>query len=373
MNGLQLVFFGSIILASLSLLYIIGFIVAECASKKKKNQSKTENGSYWSAPSPNQAYERQEEQTTPANLEKIKSDTEKVFELVGVANHFNSLSVVDEILDGDLEGATRKIAQKLSMQNPTIIITRAAESKKTEDGKELVATVRVSGSDEAIFGTSSFDNQTINITAYPGFDAHPEKFIYVLAHELCHKILHSLDRARGHDDQDERETDIAAALLGFSKSYKVAKQIESGLGYLREDESIFLIDRCESLLKEIRDKRNKFYENYVLLRQRNDDKIIFLNNLYRAKKLWNNEGWSIDYSLVGEDYNQLIVCAHVLTTQKLARYWELCSFFSAMNKNLARYSFEVMNAEKYFNELTAIVNGVTLPNIDVITRLKKYQ
>lgn len=137
--------------------------------------------------------------------------------------------------------------------------------------------------------------------------AYPDKYIYVIAHELCHKILHSLDRGRKHSERDERETDIAVVVSGFGNSCVSAKSVDCGLGYLNMSEAKYLKETTDDVLNEIKEKMNEVYNEYRTFRHANDEKIVFLNSLYKAKKLRDKNEWSIDYVSAGEDYNRLLI------------------------------------------------------------------
>ena len=327
-----------------------------------------------SEPQKRQTYEKTEH-NAEAPLERIKYRIQKVSKLVGVAEHFSSLSILDNFLNDDLRGVALAIAQKLSIRNPIINIKRVSEEKRLSDNTIAVADVQVSSNNEAVFGTPGFDYQTINIRVYPGAKDHPEKFTYVLAHELCHKILHSLDRGRVHDDLDERETDIAAALLGFSKSYGVAKKIEPGLGYLDANEGDYLVKRCDELLRGIKEKRAQSYQKYIALRQGNDDKVLFLKYLYQAKRLQGDDEWSVDYAMAADDYNKLLVCVNTISLNELKEYIKLCNYFKAKGDKRDRYNIEDLNSDDdgKFKKLADIISRVKLPDFDAANLLKKYQ
>ena len=238
---------------------------------------------------------------------KFDKDVDRVLAIIGIAEPVDSIALIDDILNDRLDDATLTIARKLSIMHPHIVIQKEAETKKDEQGREVVASVLVSANNEAIFGTNNFNYQTIRITAYPGYNAYPDKFIFTIAHELCHKILHSLDRDRRNDEQDERETDIAAVLSGFGNSYAASKNVDEGLGYLKIDEAQYLKHKADKTLARIKEARSRQYREYVQFRQRYEEKIRFLNALYDAGNLRTESEWEIDYAEVGEDFVALIV------------------------------------------------------------------
>lgn len=307
----------------------------------------------------------------PPDLIRFDCEMQKVLELVGIADSFDSTVVLEDIIEGKFKAAALAIASKLSFKHPIIYITKQSQEKIDDNGSIVVAEVKVSGQ-EPVFGTREFNYQTISINVYPEVSDYLDKFIFVIAHELCHKVLHSLDR-RKEDKQDERETDIAAALLGFYGNLKRAKKHSRNLGYLSVEEADYLAQRCDGLLKAIHANIGKYYKEYVLLRQRNEDKVLFLDNLYKAKRLVDGDDYSLDYSILGEDYSRLVVCTNSIRYQDLREYHRLANYFSLMNKERDRYSSDLLRAEEKMARLINILEEVSIPDFDSITILKKYQ
>ena len=98
---------------------------------------------------------------------------------------------------------------------------------------------------------------------------------------------------------------------------------------------------------------------------------LFLNSLYKAKGLRDNNDWSIDYSSVGEDYSKLLICTKLISVDDLKSYWKVYEFFKNLNKT-ERYSLQMLEAEKKVERFESIVNNLKLPDFECLTLLKKY-
>lgn len=264
------------------------------------------------------------------------------------------------------------IAQKLSITNPRLLIKEQSTIEYDKHGNEIVAKVSVSDSNETIFGTDTFNYQTINITTYKNYNTYPDKFICVIAHELCHKVLHSLDQNRPNGDIDERETDMAVVLSGFGNSYIASKNIDNGLGYLNMLEARYVKREVERLLKEVKKERATAYVDYVHLRQLYEDKIVFLEVLYKAKRLRNNNGWELDYSTLGDDYNKLLICTKTISIEDLKKYIKICDYLKRMKKQPDRYSSDILCSKQKTKKLEEILSNLELPKFEYRDLLKKY-
>ncbi len=367
----------AVILAILIVALLFGYYIIPSFSNTKRHEARKKNV--------NHQKNRQKQQHTsddtstngkveempPAEFWELDKDIKKVMRIIGVSEPVDSLQVINDVLNDKPNDAVLKIAKKLSISSPRIIIDKMSSSKTTDQGRAVVAEVSVSQKNEAIFGTQDFNYQTIHIKTYPGYDAYPDKFIYVIAHELCHKILHSLDRDRKHSEQDERETDIAVVVSGFGNSYISAKSVDCGLGYLNTSEAKYLKETTDDVLNEIKEKMNEAYNEYRTFRHANDEKVVFLNSLYKAKGLRNNNEWSIDYSSVGEDYGKLLLCTKLISVDDLKSYWKVYEFFKNLNKT-ERYSLQMLEVEKKVKRFETIVDNLKLPDFECLTLLKKY-
>jgi hypothetical protein len=365
------------ILTIVFIIFFILIIVASYFEAKKNSKQTVKKGQLTSKPHNGKTEktsppEEVDEGLPPEKLVAFDKDIDKILGLIGIAEPVDSIALIDDVLNDKLNDVALKIARKMSIMHPRIIIQKETETEKDEQGREIVASVLVGANNEAVFGTNEFNYQTIRIKSYPGHNAYPDKFIYTIAHELSHKILHSLDRGRSHNEQDERETDIAAVLSGFGNSYITAKNLDEGLGYLKTDEAQYLKQKADKVLAHIKEARSSQYKEYVRFRQQNEEKIRFLNALYNSDSLRNEDEWEIDYAKVGEDYNKLLVCTKSIDVKALKRYKELCDYFKNFGGPLVRYSVNAPDSKNQLDELRNIIYNLQLPDFEYLGLLKRY-
>ena len=130
----------------------------------------------------------------------------------------------------------------MNINHPYVSISQSA---LPPDDKNTIAQVPLSDN-EPMFGTTDFHYQTIKIILYPGSTDYPDLLISVLAHEISHKILHSLDRNRKDMGlEDEKQTDICSIISGFANSYEAARAHKK-IGYLNDDEANYVLKRYRS-------------------------------------------------------------------------------------------------------------------------------
>ena len=307
-----------------------------------------------------------------SNNVELDKEIKHVMKIIGVAEPADSMSIIDDVLNGNIKNAALLIAQKLSIMNQRLLIKEQPTIEYDKHGNEIVAKVSVSDSSETIFGTDAFNYQTINITTFKNYNAYPDKFIYVIAHELCHKVLHSLDHNRPSGDIGERETDMAVVLSGFGNSYIASKNIDNGLGYLNMLEAGYVKREVERILEEVKKERAAAYADYVHLRQLYEDKIIFLDVLYKAKRLRGNNEWELDYSTLGDDYNKLLICTKTILVEDLKMYIKICDYFKRMKKQPDRYSSDILCSKQKIKKLEEILSNLELPKFEYRDLLKKY-
>lgn len=178
----------------------------------------------------------------------VEDDYNLVKKIVGVRKPINAIPLVDLVLDGNYRELAREICKHFRIKNPNIIIKEEATDGPIIRGESRgVANIKLKEK-EPIFGTNDFNYQTIEITIFNGCKDFPDLLIYTFAHEISHKILHSLDRNRLRGEKDERQTDICAIINGFVNSYEAARKINN-IGYLNEKESEYIIRKYKSEIR----------------------------------------------------------------------------------------------------------------------------
>ncbi|MGB2780016.1 MAG: hypothetical protein WBD63_00890 [Phycisphaerae bacterium] len=118
-----------------------------------------------------------------------------------------------------------------------------------------------------LYGSSKLNGMVIQVKVTENCVAHPQTFVAIIAHELCHILLRSL----AHPQSDnEIYTDLAAMVLGFSnvihEGRKLVSQTHRGnwvetqtttFGYLDDEQFDFALSRVDALLTDCRGLKNK--------------------------------------------------------------------------------------------------------------------
>ncbi len=65
-----------------------------------------------------------------------------------------------------------------------------------------------------LYGTPGLQGFPVSVTMSSNSHKHPQAFVAIMAHELCHVLLHSLPH---REKSNEVYTDLAAMILGFSR------------------------------------------------------------------------------------------------------------------------------------------------------------
>lgn len=102
------------------------------------------------------------------------------------------------------------------------------------------------------FGSTTYTNMTISLVFYADLLKSFHKFSMMIAHELSHVVLHSINHPL---KKSEEATDIAAMILGFSREYELGhttffetetRKILFKVGYLTFEEVIYVLSIIES-------------------------------------------------------------------------------------------------------------------------------
>ncbi|MDX9913686.1 MAG: hypothetical protein RBS77_03850 [Candidatus Moranbacteria bacterium] len=129
-----------------------------------------------------------------------------------------------------------------------------------------------------MFGMPGFKDFPIDITLSKNCATRPNAFMAVMAHELSHIILHSLN----HPQKDnEYYTDLTAMILGFSNIMKIGRKFSisrtfgnytetqtTKYGYLDDNQFDFAYNRIKELLEENRDKRQNYFNKLKSCKKR---------------------------------------------------------------------------------------------------------
>ena len=116
------------------------------------------------------------------------------------------------------------------------------------------------------YGTPELQGFPISVKISDNCQKYPETFLALMAHELCHVLLHSLWH---REKNNEIYTDLAAMILGFSEVMNIGRKVvetqnhgifsqtfTTTYGYLSDKQFYFASDRIERILQDRRTSWN---------------------------------------------------------------------------------------------------------------------
>lgn len=299
----------------------------------------------------------------------IESEVEKVFKLVGASETIDSMPLIEMILDGEISEVASKIAQKMQIMHPRITIERQKQGEKDKLGRNILAKVFILKK-EPIIGSRDFNYQNIKISIYPDFNNYPDQAIFVLAHELSHKVLHSIDRHRDEisAEEDERQTDICAILLGFRNSFSVMNNIS--VGYLEKDEGELVCRKYDEIISKSKKSRQNAVKIIECIHENYPAQVEFLKDLYAAKKIQGYNKWHLDYSTM-DDYNRLLVYTNIIELAAVADIMKKIRIIKeSSNKN--HYNQVDLELINWANGIETIMGTLKIPDNKCHQILQKY-
>ena len=178
----------------------------------------------------------------------------RIVEEVGIRERVDSTRIRDLVEDGMIHQAAEAIAKCLGLPIKINLVL------KNESPDTKLAYVSVP-SDLPQYGMPALMNFPITVTTYRKSHANPDRFICVMAHELCHILLHSHRYALADREDD---TDIAVLLFGFAQNYKIGKNIihfsadgqtTESAGYLTQEQFDYVYAQYDHILAEKKRER----------------------------------------------------------------------------------------------------------------------
>jgi len=154
--------------------------------------------------------------------------------------------------------------------------------KTNKDGKGsegITAQVNIP-SNLPFYGTLALSGFPINVKISSNCVVYPEAFCIIMAHELSHILLYSLNHIK---KENEFYTDLVAMLLGFQKIFRDGRKITETLGtendffgtttktqtttygYLSDTQFNFAINKINSLLKIDESIKEKLIDKKTIL------------------------------------------------------------------------------------------------------------
>lgn len=294
----------------------------------------------------------------------IEAEINDVVRWIGVSEPVNTSEMFEKVLDGKEKEVIDEIAEQLSL--PMKITAKyCPEEKYNDDGSTTLAEVKVGNIPH--YGSKYLKDYPCTITLYPGYNKRSDRFIYVIAHELCHYVLQSLRPRLSDAKKEERLTDLAVIFGGFESAYRTGWQsLTNGNAgyYLDETEINYIRRRYESMLAERRQKVEKISAEYNTLLENQADTLLFVR---MCKLLLEHPDEKIESS----DTDAINRCFAIVGKKEIERIDKLNTTLEPYLKKKTRYG-ETKQDEESLAELTKLLKGVGLPPMGEITILMKY-
>ena len=340
----------------------ISFLIA--LAIEKYNQSKHKH-SYGRKENNNNADGEPKIKKTPErDYSIIEAEINDVVRWIGVSEPVNTSEMFEKVLDGKEKEVIDEIAEQLSL--PMKITTKYCPDKKyNDDGSTDLAEVKVGNIPH--YGSKHLKDYPCTITLYPGYNQRSDRFIYVIAHELCHYVLQSLRPRLSDAKKEERQTDLAVIFGGFESAYRTGWQsLTNGNAgyYLDETEINYIRRRYESMLAERRQKVKKISAEYKTLLGDQADTLLFIR---MCKLLLEHPDEKIESS----DTDAINRCFAIVGKKEIEKIYKLNTALKPYLKKKTRYG-ETKQDEESLAELTKLLKGVGLPAMGEITILMKY-
>lgn len=295
---------------------------------------------------------------------EIDAEIKEVTGWIGVSEPVNTSEMFEKVLDGKEKEVMNEIAEQLSL--PMKITTKyCSEVKHNEDGSSPLAEVAVGNIPH--YGSKYLKDYPCVITLYPGYNSRSDRFIYVIAHELCHYVLQSLRPRLSDSKKEERMTDLAVIFGGFESAYRTGWQsyIHGNAGYyVNEFDIEYIRRRYESMLAARRRKFEKISTGYKELLKKQSDTLLFIK---MCALLLDHP----DEKITRDDMEAVGRCFSLVGKKEIENINKLRASLEPFLQKRTRYG-EMTHAEEDLAELTKLLKGVGLPAMGEIAVLMKY-
>lgn len=343
----------------IGLSYIVALLLDKYKESKHPNNSKP---SYTQKSSNNKD---EKVHNPPAkDYSEINNEIEEVIRWIGVSEPVNTSEMFEKVQDGKEKEVINEIALQLSL--PMEIITKISdEVKQNEDGTSILA--EVSLGHVPPFGSKSFDKYPCTIILYPGYSSRPDRFIYVIAHELCHYVLHSLRPGLPDKAKEERLTDLAVIFGGFESAYRTGWHSHAfgNAGYIQDEEDLMYIRRrYESILVKRRQLFEKISDGYKELLGNQSDKLLFLHRCELLLAHPNEKIMDEDMEAIGRSISSV-------GANEIRRILKIKTELEPFLQKKTRYG-EMVDDEKQLAELAKLLKRIQMPSKEDVSILMKY-
>ncbi len=339
--------------------WIWRFIESKC-SKKSVSKGKKYSRSYDGCGK----NKRKEQRPPDKDYSEINKEIEEIVGWIGVSEPVNTSVMFEKVLDGKEKEVIDEIANQLSL--PMKITTKyISKAKHNEDGTSPLAEVVVGNIPH--YGSKNLKDYPCNIMLYPGYNSRPDRFIYVIAHELCHYVLQSLRPHLSDDKKEERLTDLAVIFGGFESAYRTGWQsrIHGNAGYYLDEYDItYIRRRYESMLVSRRQEFEKISNGYGALLERQADRLIFIKNVGALIE-------HPDEKIMEDDIEAIGRCLSSVGKKEVRRINKLEESLDPFLQTKTRYG-EISHNKEDLKDLDELLKGIILPSTEDISVLMKY-
>lgn len=350
-----------VILLFLSLTVLISYFVAKIGEKKKKSSTSESDNNREEATEDDSGEDDDSSMEEPENEDRKKIDGEiaDVDKWIGLNDCVNTAEMHDLLMDGQEEKVANLIGDELRLPMKINLIK---SNKVLKDGDyAMLGGVRVGNLPN--YGSDNLKRYTCNITVYPGYNTTPDRFIHVIAHEICHYVLQTLRRPLQDREREERLTDIAVILSGFGNSYARGKKTSNGeAGYLSEDEMKYVQEFHRENLKKRKETFEKLKKRASTIKENSKDKIVFC----RMMDAIMNNPKAIQTKEEIEAFNK---CLLVINQHEVKKILKTIEDLNGLN-NKVRYG-RTDELEEQVEETEKLLNGIFLPSPEDINTIAK--
>lgn len=224
----------------------------------------------------------------------ISNAIDELINLLGIKEEIPIDTILKPFRTGNIKGCIENIANYLGL--PIVVNLSYVPAKYQQrnvgnrfESSALATTDRASRGVEGItaqvsipsylplYGTPELQNFPIAVKISDNCLEHSETFMSIMAHELCHVVLHTL----WHKEKDnEFYADLTVMILGFSKVMEIGRKVEetknyviltqtstTTYGYLSDKQFYFAFNKISEMRKKNIDLKKKLLRKLTTYRK----------------------------------------------------------------------------------------------------------
>jgi len=238
----------------------------------------------------------------------ISNAIDELINLLGIKEEIPYEIILKHLRHGDIEEGIKKIANYLGLpiainlsyvparylqRNTVHRFESSALAKTNHAGRGvegIIAQVSIP-SYLPLYGTSRLQGFPINVKVSDNCLEHPETFMAIMAHELSHIVLHSL---QNKEKDNEFYTDLTAMILGFSKVMEIGRKVvetknyviltqtsTTTYGYLSDKQFYFAFNKISEIRKKNINLKKRLLKKLISYRKQ---VYSYKKELFRFKK-----------------------------------------------------------------------------------------